>query len=66
MTEAMAAAEMSCLVRSRLSRMTGISGGAANVAKKAMKKERQLRWKQRWWGALKVQTFRTLDLQAHK
>ena len=38
MTEATAAAERSALVRSRLLRMTGRSGGAAKVAKKAMMK----------------------------
>jgi hypothetical protein len=51
------------LVRSKSSLMTGIRGGAANVAKKAMKKHIQLRWKQRWCTPVNFQTLRTLDLQ---
>ena len=63
MTEATAAAERSALVRSRLLRMTGRSGGAAKVAKKAMMKEIQESWKACWWGAPHDQKLKTLLLR---
>jgi hypothetical protein len=62
MTAATAAAERSAFVRSRLLRMTGRSGGAAKVAKKAMMKEIQESWKAWWWGAPQDQKWKTLDL----
>lgn len=45
--------------------MRGRRGGAAKVAMKAMKKDIQLRWKDRWCGRWKDQMRSTLDLFLH-
>jgi hypothetical protein len=44
-TEDIAAPETSVFVKSRFSRITGKSGGTANVAKNAKKKLIELTWK---------------------
>lgn len=60
--EATEALEMSLAVMLRLSRMTGIRGGAANVDMKQVKKEIQERWNVRMCGFSKRQGLKTVAL----